>query len=155
MSISLQPYFLSEWLINNSHSYSFWFKALFLTGSFKMASCALTQTACWRTRCFQPLAGFFNPSMKSIHHLMPSVSCLQHKLRNVSANHQSLRYASTRNPEFTSIRYPQVSRGQYSQVTSDDVAYFRSVLPADGQVLTAEDDLEGYNVDWLQTVRGR
>ena len=56
--------------------------------------------------------------------------------------------------EFTSVRYPDIKRGNYAKVSEEDVNFFRDLLPGDGRVLTAEDDVEGYNIDWLGIVRG-
>ena len=53
--------------------------------------------------------------------------------------------------ELTSLRYPGLKRGQFSNVEERDLDHFRAVLGPDN-VLT--DDLEGYNTDWLRTVRG-
>ncbi|XP_048773712.1 D-2-hydroxyglutarate dehydrogenase, mitochondrial-like [Ostrea edulis] len=52
--------------------------------------------------------------------------------------------------ELTSVRYPNVKRGQYGIVQNSDIATFERLLP--GRVLT--DSLEGYNTDWLKTCRG-
>ena len=53
--------------------------------------------------------------------------------------------------ELTSVRYPHLKRGQYARLTEADVAEFRRVLGAE-RVLT--DDLDGYNTDWMRSVRG-
>ena len=63
-------------------------------------------------------------------------------------------FSSTTQPELTSIRYPHVKRGNYATITDTDVAFFRGLMPEEGRVLTAVDDVQGYNVDWLRTVRG-
>ena len=54
--------------------------------------------------------------------------------------------------ELTSVRY-NVERGPFSQVTDADITVFERLVP--GRVVTREDDLEGYNTDWLKTVRGK
>ena len=53
--------------------------------------------------------------------------------------------------ELTSQRYPGLKRGQFAKIEQGDLDHFRAVLGPDG-VLT--DDLDGYNTDWLRTVRG-
>ncbi|XP_037068173.1 D-2-hydroxyglutarate dehydrogenase, mitochondrial-like [Pollicipes pollicipes] len=55
------------------------------------------------------------------------------------------------NVELTSKRYPHLRRGRFSQLTSDDVTHFRQLLGPD-RVLT--EDLDGYNTDWMRSVRG-
>ena len=43
----------------------------------------------------------------------------------------------------------------YLQITDSDITYFKDILKVDGRVLTSkDDDLVGYNSDWLRTVRG-
>ena len=54
--------------------------------------------------------------------------------------------------ELTSVRY-NVERGPFSQVTDADISVFERLVP--GRVVTGQDDLEGYNTDWLKTVRGK
>uniref|UniRef100_K1QDC6 D-2-hydroxyglutarate dehydrogenase, mitochondrial n=1 Tax=Magallana gigas TaxID=29159 RepID=K1QDC6_MAGGI len=58
--------------------------------------------------------------------------------------------SSTRHVELTSVRYPDVKRGNYGSVRDSDLATFERLLP--GRVLT--DSLDGYNTDWLKTCRG-
>ncbi|KAM4772157.1 D-2-hydroxyglutarate dehydrogenase, mitochondrial isoform 1-T2 [Rhinophrynus dorsalis] len=57
----------------------------------------------------------------------------------------------TADPPLTGNRY-KVSRLPFSQVTTQDLEYFKSVVP--GRVITDEDDLKSHNIDWLRTVRG-
>jgi len=57
-------------------------------------------------------------------------------------------------PELTSVRYPNICRGDYSSLTSADVEFFKMFLNNPGQVLTEEDDLISYNVDWMGNYRG-
>lgn len=52
--------------------------------------------------------------------------------------------------ELTSVRYPNVKRGNYGTVQDRDVSEFERLIP--GRVLT--DSLDGYNTDWLKTCRG-
>lgn len=58
--------------------------------------------------------------------------------------------SSTRHVELTSVRYPDVKRGNYGSVGDSDLATFERLLS--GRVLT--DSLDGYNTDWLKTCRG-
>jgi hypothetical protein len=55
--------------------------------------------------------------------------------------------------ELTSVRYPGVQRGSFSQLSDKHVQHFRSILPKE-RVITDADDVAGYNVDWLGMVRG-
>ena len=54
----------------------------------------------------------------------------------------------------TSERYPEVKRGNYVILEENDVKFFESILGSN-RVLTEEEDLGGYNTDWLGTVRGQ
>lgn len=56
--------------------------------------------------------------------------------------------------ELTSVRYPQVVRQKFSKLQDSDLQEFERVVGA-GRVLTDEDELEGYNTDWMRTVRGQ
>lgn len=47
-----------------------------------------------------------------------------------------------------------MDRGAFKAPDAADLEHFRRLLPPGG-VLTAEDDLDGYNVDWLRTLRGQ
>ena len=60
----------------------------------------------------------------------------------------------SKNVELTSVRYPEVlkSKREFAKLTPEDVQHFRSILGSN-HVLT--EDIEGYNVDWLGTVRGQ
>ncbi|ANB14358.1 Dld2p [Sugiyamaella lignohabitans] len=44
-------------------------------------------------------------------------------------------------------------RGDYGQLTSEDIAYFKSILPENG-VVQDKTDLEIYNQDWMRKYRG-
>ena len=63
-------------------------------------------------------------------------------------------YTSPVQPDLTSVRYPHVKRGKYSELTSQDVEFFQKLLTGDGRVLTEPDDVAAYNTDWLRTVKG-
>lgn len=76
--------------------------------------------------------------------------------RSHACNTRSFSFASRRSlasmPPLTSERY-SVTRGNFAELTDDDIRFFKETIPGAG-VLTAEDDLAGYNMDWLGTVRG-
>lgn len=56
--------------------------------------------------------------------------------------------------ELTAVRYPLLKRGNYSFLSDRHLGFFQSILSAH-QVLTDElNDLSGYNVDWMRSVRG-
>ncbi|XP_032235585.2 D-2-hydroxyglutarate dehydrogenase, mitochondrial isoform X2 [Nematostella vectensis] len=55
--------------------------------------------------------------------------------------------------ELTSIRYPQIKRGAFAEVTDDDVASFEAIIP--GRVVIDADNIAPHNVDWMNTVRGQ
>jgi len=55
--------------------------------------------------------------------------------------------------QLTSERYPNLKRGDYGVLNNDDIAAFQKILePA--RVLTDSSSVDGYNEDWLRTVRG-
>jgi hypothetical protein len=54
-------------------------------------------------------------------------------------------------PEFTKDRYP-VTRGDYASISDKDVAKFESIL--DKHRVITGDEAQGYNVDWIGSVRG-
>ena len=72
--------------------------------------------------------------------------------------------------QLTSERYPNLKRGGFAALTSDDIKIFQSILDPGsshddflhwlwiwsdpGRVLTSEDGTSKYNEDWLGTVRG-
>ncbi|WAR14417.1 D2HDH-like protein, partial [Mya arenaria] len=80
-------------------------------------------------------------------------------IKNVSKIHSGthrLFHKSTSNAiEFTSVRYPNLKRGQYSNVSDVDIAAFEKILPGAQRVITDASELEGYNTDWIKTCRGR
>lgn len=53
--------------------------------------------------------------------------------------------------ELTSTRYPGLKRGQYSEVTDEDVRAFETFIPS--RVVTNLDEISPHNVDWLKMVR--
>ncbi|XP_050723158.1 D-2-hydroxyglutarate dehydrogenase, mitochondrial-like isoform X2 [Eriocheir sinensis] len=54
--------------------------------------------------------------------------------------------------ELTSKRY-QVKRGEYGQVSKDNIKFFTDLL-GPHRIILGEAELEGYNTDWFETVRG-
>lgn len=56
--------------------------------------------------------------------------------------------------EATCVRYPSLKRGNYSFLTDQHIKFFESVLEP-YQVITDENELERYNVDWMRSVRGK
>ncbi|XP_044730727.1 D-2-hydroxyglutarate dehydrogenase, mitochondrial isoform X3 [Chrysoperla carnea] len=55
-------------------------------------------------------------------------------------------------PELTKDRYG-VKRGDYSQLNDDHIKYFTQLL-GETRVLTDEDEVQSYNVDWIKNCRG-
>lgn len=56
--------------------------------------------------------------------------------------------------KLTSERYPNLARGNFAVLEESDLQTFRDIL-GPGRVITAEDEVAGYNTDWLRTVRGQ
>ncbi|XP_065071388.1 D-2-hydroxyglutarate dehydrogenase, mitochondrial-like isoform X1 [Rhopilema esculentum] len=54
--------------------------------------------------------------------------------------------------EFTSEKYPNLKRKDFSKVNQSDMMFFDELLP--GRVVTDEDELLNHNTDWLRIVRG-
>lgn len=46
-----------------------------------------------------------------------------------------------------------MARGLFSQVTESDVNFFKSILE-EHRIIYGEEELEGYNTDWIGMVRG-
>ncbi|KAF4533517.1 hypothetical protein B566_EDAN001002 [Ephemera danica] len=55
--------------------------------------------------------------------------------------------------ELTQKRYPELKRGSYNKLTDSHINTFEQIL-GKSKVITAPDDVDSYNVDWLRTVRG-
>ena len=53
----------------------------------------------------------------------------------------------------TRVHYPDVKRGDFSQLTDADLDTFRGILDAN-RVITDEAELEMYNTDWWKSCRG-
>jgi hypothetical protein len=56
--------------------------------------------------------------------------------------------------ELTSVRYPHLKRGPYSRLNDSDVNFFKGLLSSPGQVLTDDDELDAYNIDWMHIYKG-
>ena len=54
--------------------------------------------------------------------------------------------------ELTRNRYPSLKRGDFATLTDADVSSLERLVS--GRVITDESELQGYNTDWLRTVRG-
>lgn len=48
-------------------------------------------------------------------------------------------------------RYP-IQRGKFADLTENDISHFESIL--DKNRVLRGDDAQGYNVDWMRSVRG-
>ena len=47
-----------------------------------------------------------------------------------------------------------MKRGQFAEVTSEDVSMFRNILSKESKVLCSSDELDGYNTDWIGIAKG-
>ncbi|KAF8425549.1 hypothetical protein EV426DRAFT_595605 [Tirmania nivea] len=65
--------------------------------------------------------------------------------------------------KFTTDSYPNLKRNsKFAQITEDDIAHFKSILPHPSSILTTTgahanatpDDLEPFNADWMRKYRG-
>lgn len=74
------------------------------------------------------------------------------KVQLISRYSISFTAARCNEVQLTSTRYPYVKRGQYSQVTDEDIKVFEGLLPS--RVVTDVEEIAAYNVDWLKMVRG-
>ena len=68
--------------------------------------------------------------------------------------HTSKTFAARTLPELTSVRYPNITRGDFACLSTADIDFFKKMLNDPGQVLTEDDDLISYNVDWMGNYRG-
>lgn len=73
----------------------------------------------------------------------------------VTSGHRSLSQLISRRYStdvvFTTSRYPNLRKKGFAKVTDSDLKLFESLV-GPTNVLTS--DLEGYNTDWLKTVKG-
>ncbi|KAK7094001.1 D-2-hydroxyglutarate dehydrogenase, mitochondrial-like [Littorina saxatilis] len=80
--------------------------------------------------------------------LCPSCQCLQvRKFQCITGMGRRLSQV-----ELTSKRYPKLKRGPFATLTDADVSSLERLVS--GRVITDKSDLDGYNTDWLRTVRG-
>ncbi|XP_028415129.1 D-2-hydroxyglutarate dehydrogenase, mitochondrial-like [Dendronephthya gigantea] len=56
-------------------------------------------------------------------------------------------------PPLTSKRYPDLKRGDYCEITNDDLAKFMSILGAH-RVIQDDEEIAHCNTDWMKTLRG-
>ncbi|XP_075157151.1 D-2-hydroxyglutarate dehydrogenase, mitochondrial-like [Haematobia irritans] len=74
--------------------------------------------------------------------------------RNCSFLLTTLRtYKTSGLPELTPIRH-NVKRGNYGELQDKDVGFFESLIGSTNILQDGQDDLQGYNVDCLRSVRG-
>ena len=103
-----------------------------------------------------------NASMSAIHRrlLRTSTNCLT-RVSSVfcaSCQHNHVRKfhlnggGQPSQAELTSKRYPTLKRGAFATLTDADVSSLGRLVS--GRVITEESELDGYNTDWLKTVRG-
>uniref|UniRef100_A0A1I8P1Z4 D-2-hydroxyglutarate dehydrogenase, mitochondrial n=1 Tax=Stomoxys calcitrans TaxID=35570 RepID=A0A1I8P1Z4_STOCA len=62
-------------------------------------------------------------------------------------------YKTSAIPELTQVRY-KIKRGNYGELQDKDVTFFESLIGATNILQDCQDDLHGYNVDFLRSVRG-
>ncbi|XP_067006180.2 D-2-hydroxyglutarate dehydrogenase, mitochondrial isoform X2 [Anabrus simplex] len=67
--------------------------------------------------------------------------------------HTGSLWRSSHQVELTSVRYPDVKRGNYAVLSDQHVQYFENILGKD-RVITDESEVQSYNVDWMKMVRG-
>lgn len=80
------------------------------------------------------------------------LSSVQLIARYICCSAVSSSSAGSSQVELTSTRYPHVKRGQYSQVTDEDIKVFEDLLPS--RVVTDPDEIAPHNIDWIKMVRG-
>ncbi|KAK7473304.1 hypothetical protein BaRGS_00035436 [Batillaria attramentaria] len=93
------------------------------------------------------------------------ISCLRTPLRSGKAFllqarclghakhlHTSAKRQKSAHVDLTSERYPKLQRGPFATLTDADVTSFERIVS--GRVITEPSELDGYNTDWLRTVRG-
>lgn len=66
--------------------------------------------------------------------------------------HASVSYHKSSKVGLTSERYPHLKRGPFASLTDADVSSFERIVS--GRLITDPSELDGYNTDWLKTVRG-
>ncbi|XP_058976930.1 D-2-hydroxyglutarate dehydrogenase, mitochondrial [Musca domestica] len=63
-------------------------------------------------------------------------------------------YKTSGIPELTEVRH-NIKRGNYAELNGKDVSFFESLIGPTNILQDSTDDLQGYNVDFLRSVRGR
>ncbi|CAG9859625.1 unnamed protein product [Phyllotreta striolata] len=56
-------------------------------------------------------------------------------------------------PQLTKDRYPQVKRRDFAELNEKHLGYFKNLL-GENRVITDKDECQGFNIDWLKSVRG-
>src|SRR5271156_4871677 len=92
---------------------------------------------------------------------------LVHKITGFSSNHvkrtfpvlkhQNARASLVLSQSFAtqqSSSSTKVQRGSYAKLEDSDVAFFRRILGTTRVLTGAEESLDGYNEDWLKSVKG-
>ena len=84
-----------------------------------------------------------------------SMQNLRHVLRASKIMIRNDRFNSTKKltPDFTCNRY-KIERGSYAKLTDTHKSFFEELLGRN-RVISNSEECEGYNVDWLKTVRGK
>eukprot|EP00057_Strongylocentrotus_purpuratus_P002511 XP_003724670.1 PREDICTED: D-2-hydroxyglutarate dehydrogenase, mitochondrial [Strongylocentrotus purpuratus] len=100
-----------------------------------------------------------NKNLRAFHstRLQPAISV---KATCRASNHQVRRhisssrhlYGASSDVPLTRDRFPDLARGNYSQLIDEDVAFFDNLLR--GRIITDQDELEGANTDWLRICKG-
>ena len=70
-----------------------------------------------------------------------------------SVTESGARQLSDAEVQLTRLHYPEVTRGDFSQLTDADLAAFRGILD-EHRVVTDESELSMYNTDWWRSCRG-
>lgn len=72
------------------------------------------------------------------------------QIRSHRASNLVKRWMSSAVP-LTTTRYPNLTRKDFAVINDQDVSHFESIVGS-GNVI--QGDLDGFNTDWLNTVRG-
>ncbi|VVT58378.1 uncharacterized protein SAPINGB_P006176 [Magnusiomyces paraingens] len=62
---------------------------------------------------------------------------------------------SSKTVKLTSETYPEIKRADFSKISAEDIAFFKSVLPETAVLEASKDDLENYNQDWMRKYKGQ
>ncbi|GLH15671.1 Alkyldihydroxyacetonephosphate synthase [Gryllus bimaculatus] len=94
---------------------------------------------------------FFRLLVRGAHQTKSAVSFSYIASRKL---HKSVCLQKNPQVELTAVRYPEVKRGNYSELTDRHIKFFENILGKD-RTLTDPADVEAYNVDWIKMVRGQ